>query len=400
MSKFTSLLIAILLLSISNVQAQFDTSKFGKGLNILGKDSTYKMRIGVRFQNLMTNTWTESDGNYEDLSTNILVRRARLKFDGYAFSPKLKYKMELGLTNRDIGSGNTSDFKNAPNVVLDAFLDWNFYKNFTLRFGQSKLAGNRERVISSANLQMVDRSLLNSRYNIDRDMGFHLKHHFNISNSFLIREVVSMTQGEGRNVTSGSHDGMDYTFRVEMLPFGAFKSKGDYTGADLKREPDPKLAVGLTYDINQNAVRERGQLGSFIRDDAGIDYGKDLNTFFVDLMFKYQGFSVMAEYAQKATSDEDPIVMDDMNNSIGTFFTGKGMNVQTGYLFKDNWEISLRYTNIMPDKVVSNEETQYTLGLSKYVVGHKLKVQTDVSYTEKEGSDSKLMWRLQTDIHF
>jgi len=225
MSKFTSLLIAILLLSISNVQAQFDTSKFGKGLNILGKDSTYKMRIGVRFQNLMTNTWTESDGNYEDLSTNILVRRARLKFDGYAFSPKLKYKMELGLTNRDIGSGNTSDFKNAPNVVLDAFLDWNFYKNFTLRFGQSKLAGNRERVISSANLQMVDRSLLNSRYNIDRDMGFHLKHHFNISNSFLIREVVSMTQGEGRNVTSGSHDGMDYTFRVEMLPFGAFKSK-------------------------------------------------------------------------------------------------------------------------------------------------------------------------------
>jgi len=156
----------------------------------------------------------------------------------------------------------------------------------------------------------------------------------------------------------------------------------------------------LTYDINQNAVRERGQLGSFIRDDAGIDYGKDLNTFFVDLMFKYQGFSVMAEYAQKATSDEDPIVMDDMNNSIGTFFTGKGMNVQTGYLFKDNWEISLRYTNIMPDKVVSNEETQYTLGLSKYVVGHKLKVQTDVSYTEKEGSDSKLMWRLQTDIHF
>ena len=53
-------------------------------------------------------------------------------------------------------------------------------KNFEIWFGQGKLPGNRERVISSGNLQQVDRSLLNSLFTIDRDFGFQLRHHFNI----------------------------------------------------------------------------------------------------------------------------------------------------------------------------------------------------------------------------
>ena len=40
-------------------------------------------------------------------------------------------------------------------------MKWNFYKNFELWFGQAKLPGNRERVVSSGNLQLVDRSILN-----------------------------------------------------------------------------------------------------------------------------------------------------------------------------------------------------------------------------------------------
>ena len=37
--------------------------------------------------------------------------------------------------------------------ILDAYLKWNFYKNFEIWAGQTKLRGNRERVISSQNLQ-------------------------------------------------------------------------------------------------------------------------------------------------------------------------------------------------------------------------------------------------------
>jgi phosphate-selective porin OprO/OprP len=125
----------------------------------------------------------------------MLIRGSRLKFDGFAYSPKLKYKVELGLSNRD-QSGASAYTSNAPRYILDALLKWSFSGNFVLWFGQTKLPGNRERIISSANLQQVDRSLLNSRFTIDRDMGFQLRHHFNLTDTFLVKEMFSMAQGE------------------------------------------------------------------------------------------------------------------------------------------------------------------------------------------------------------
>lgn len=58
------------------------------------------------------------------------------------------------------------------------------------------------------------------------------------------------------------------------------------------------------------------------------------------------------------------------------------MRVQAGYLLKLNWEVSGRYTNVELDKTITSkgEENQYTPGVSKYIVGHKLKVQSDIIY--------------------
>src|SRR5690606_20106056 len=106
---------------------------------------------------------------------SFLIRRARLKFDGFAYSPKLRYKIELGLSNQDI-AGASEFTGDAPRIIYDAVIMWRFYQNFELWAGQTKLPGNRERVISSANLQLIDRSLLNSTFNIDRDIGFQLRH--------------------------------------------------------------------------------------------------------------------------------------------------------------------------------------------------------------------------------
>jgi len=399
---------------VSTASAQYKTENFGKGFNIIGKDSSFHMKFGVRFQTLMTGNWNVRNDDFstvEDFSSNFLIRRSRFKFNGFILSPKLKYKMEFGLTNRDIGGGINAEHGNAPRFILDAFIDWNFYGNFSLKAGQAKLPGNRERVISSANLQFVDRSRLNSRFNIDRDIGVQLKHHFTIGKNFIVKEVVSFSQGEGRDITVGNLGGYDYTFRAEVLPFGKFKSKGDYIGASIKKEDKPKLSLGFTYDINERAVRERGQLGSFIFNEDGTYNGKTLNTVFVDLMFKYKGLSVMAEYANKQTADGDANVYDNVDNTIivGTHYTGSAFTAQAGWLFDNNIELAGRYTAVTPDIGVSNNETEYTLALSKYFVGHKLKVQTDVSYRERGfegdltpnlGRDDILFWRLQLDVHF
>ena len=388
-----------LFICMSLSSQETNAPKFGKGLfNLIGKDSSFSMNISARMQMLGTSNWDVNNG-LSNPSSSLLVRRARLKFSGFAYSPKLTYKLELGLSNRDIGKA--SSFTNeAPKYILDAVVKWNFSGNFVLWFGQTKLPGNRERVISSGDLQQVDRSLLNSRFNIDRDMGFQLRHHFNVTDKFIVKEMFSMSQGEGRNITTWNLGGHQYTTRVELLPFGKFASKGDYRGSDLKFEPAPKLALGFTYDFNNDAVKNRSNQGSYMTNDTGF-YSTNISTVFVDAMYKHKGFSVMAEYAYRDAEDAFA------KNSDGTLTgdevqVGNALNLQTGYLLSETLEISGRYTNIDWDQNITGKgnETQYTLGLSKYILGHKLKVQTDLSYLNLTGGTNELLYRLQVDIHF
>ncbi|RUA14453.1 MAG: porin [Flavobacteriia bacterium] len=383
--------------SYSQYQAE---STFGKGLfNIVGKDSSWTAKVGARMQILAVSSWGETqDRGLGNPEQNFLIRRARLKFDGFVHTPKLRYKLELGLSNRDISGG--SEFTgNTPRYILDAVVMWNFYENFELWFGQTKLPGNIERVISSADLQQVDRSLLNSKFNIDRDMGLQLRHHFKLGKKALVREKFAFSQGEGRNVTVGNQGGHQYTSRLEFLPFGKFISKGDYKGADLSREQTPKLMVGVTYDINKDAVRTRSNMGTFMQTDTGL-YKTDISTLFGDFMFKYRGFSLMGEYAHR-DADEPVAINMDGTETGDIVQVGNALNLQTGYLFKTNWEVSARYTHLELDQEITgkNPEEQYTLGLSKYIVGHKLKVQTDLSYLDVDNGMDEVMFRLQLDVH-
>jgi len=371
---YSILLIVFSLIICTQSSAQIIPAKFGKGLRINGVDSTFQLKIGFRFQSLIVADWDladEAQGFAADNDVTALIRRSRLKFDGWAYTPRLKYKLELALSNRDNGGGNNDNFGNAANIILDAHLTYNFYKNFAIRFGQGKLAGNRERVVSSANLQFVDRSRLN-------------------------KQSASVGTGEGKNHLTGYNGGFNYTYRLEFLPFGKFKSKGDYVGSSIKRESKPKLAVGLTYDNNNNAGRERGQKGSFITDSNGNITGKDLNTFFADLMFKYQGLSVMIEYADKWAPDGPRVFENEM--VIGEYYTGTGINIATGLMFKNDMEVALRYTAI--DAELATDETQYTVGFNKFFVGHKLKIQTDFTWIDRVERQNSTLFRTQVDIHF
>jgi len=400
--KLKITIVAVFLLAITSLNAQeiSDTS-FGKGLiNFVAKDSSFSVKFAPRFQVRSMSSWDHNGNQYGSPDHNFIVRRARLKFDGFAYSPKLKYKLELGLSNRDISGAN--DFnRNTPRYILDAVIMWNFSGNWELWAGQTKLPGNVERVVSSANLQLVDRSLLNSRFNIDRDLGIQLRHKTNLGGDFLMREKFAISQGEGRNVTEGNEGGLQYTARLEFLPFGTFKSKGDYSQSDLKREAKPKLMLGFTYNYNQDAARERGFAGDYmIRTDGSI-YETDQTTIFADAMFKYNGFSFMGEYAKRTADNEIATELDGLTPTGDIVLTGNALNLQAAYLFKSNYEIVGRFTTLEYEDITTALPTrQYTLGFNKFVVGHKLKVQSDISYTTLDGNDDNITFRLGFDIHF
>jgi hypothetical protein len=369
-------LIIVLCSSISNSHAQSSLDEFfGQGYVLGSKDSNNYMKISARLQSRFDGTYLDDSSSF---TKKYQFRRARIKLDGFTLSPKLAYKYEYDILNSQ---------------VLDAVLKWNFTGNFHLWIGQTKLPGNRERVISSQKLQFVDRSLLNSKFNIDRDQGVQLRHSFNMGD-MVIREAFSISKGEGRKY-KGPDQGRDYTARIELLPFGKFSSKGDYFSSDLKREATPKLAFGLTYDYNNNAVREKGQRGSILSES------RDLKAVFVDMMYKYKGISVMAEYANKTTSDGEAGIFDTTGNLIESFYTGNAINAQVGYLFKNNWELAGRFTNVNTEnQTLNNDLREYTIGVSKYIVGHSLKVQSDLSLLEEETKSDKLIFRLQVELAF
>jgi len=393
--KLNITIVAIAFLSLTSLNAQeiSDTS-FGKGLiNFVAKDSSFSVKFAPRFQVRSMSSWNYDGDQYGSPEHNFIVRRARLKFDGFAYSPKLKYKIELGLSNRDISGANQFN-RNTPRYILDAVIMWNFAGNWELWAGQTKLPGNVERVVSSANLQLIDRSLLNSRFNIDRDLGIQLRHKTNLGGSFLMREKFSVSQGEGRNVTEGNEGGLQYTARLEFLPFGTFKSKGDYFQSDLKREEKPKLMLGFTYNYNQNAVRERGFAGDYMMRTDGSLYETDQTTIFADAMFKHNGFSFMGEYAKRSADDEIATEVDGVTPTGDIVLTGNALNLQAGYLFKSNYEIAARFTTVNYESVTGAlPTTQYTLGLNKFIVGHKLKVQSDISYTTLDGNNDNITFR-------
>jgi phosphate-selective porin OprO and OprP len=394
--------IAITFVALSSLKAQeiSDTS-FGNGLiNFVAKDSSFSVKFAPRFQVRSISSWNHDGNQYVSPEHNFIVRRARLKFDGFAYSPKLKYKIELGLSNRDISGANAYN-RNTPRYILDAVIIWNFAGNWELWAGQTKLPGNVERVVSSANLQLIDRSLLNSRFNLDRDLGIQIRHKTSLGGEFLMREKFAVSQGEGRNVTEGNEGGLQYTARLEFLPFGTFKSSGDYSQSDLKREEKPKLMAGFTYNYNQDAVRERGFAGDYMIRTDGSLYETDQTTIFADAMFKYNGFSFMGEYATRTADDEIATELDGFSPTGDIVLTGNALNLQAGYLFKSNYEIVSRFTTVNYESITGALPTeQYTLGVNKFIVGHKLKVQSDISYTTLDGSENNITFRLGFDIHF
>ncbi len=368
--------------AVAQLGSQIPYFIYGKGLGITSPDSLFLMNIRFRMQNRVgLETKSATDWNAEDIEAR--VRRLRLRFDGYVYNPKLTYVLQLSFSRGDI------DFEDSgfPNIIRDAMVIYNFNKNFAVGIGQTKLPGNRQRVNSSGDLQLPDRSIVNSEFNIDRDFGIQLYYQNNIKGfHYVLRGAVS--SGEGRNFNDAgtttttnsnlSGNGLAYTGRVELLPFGEFSNNGNYFEGDLSREAKPKLSIGMGYSNNENAKRSGGQLGKFLYET------RDIETTMVDLLYKHNGWAFAAEYLKRYAFDPVTVNPNDATQEQHVF-AGHGQNYQGSYLFRNNYELTGRYSMVKPDSEIQDIEPQlkhYTIGASKYLHGHRVKLQTEFTFAQ------------------
>jgi phosphate-selective porin OprO/OprP len=352
------------------------SSKAGLGFAV--PDSSYSMNIRFRMQNRVLMN-TVSDEDFAPASWEARVRRARLSFTGHVVNPKISYYLQLSFSRGDMdwSDADASKLNTSPNVVRDAVVYYKPSKNLQFGLGQTKLPGNRQRMVSSGALQFYDRSIVNANFTTDRDFGIFMNHNFTMGKKFTVVTKLAVSNGEGRNSVIGNA-GLAYTGRVELLPFGTFTDNGDYFEGDLAREEKPKISLAGAYHFNDMAVRTAGQLGKDLMGE------RSYNLYIADFLFKFRGFALSSEYIRRDT-EGSPVVMG-TDNKARTILTGDGINTQISYCTKKMWEVALRHSLLSPHcEVISsyNEIEQYGLGLSKYVNKHKLKVQGNIFYNRE-----------------
>ncbi len=352
-------------------------TKSQKGIEFVAKDSIFSMRFQFRMQN-RAGFLTRSEDDLSAASYEFRVRRLRLKMEGFIYNPKVTYKIQLALSRGDMDwdMTQTSNVNTSVNIVRDAVVYYEPIHDLKFGFGQTKLPGNRQRVVSSGDQQFADRSIVNATFNMDRDFGFfgnYKKNYFAFA--------AALTSGEGRNSTQ-SNSGLSYTGRFELTPFGSFTGKNDYVEGDLEREVKPKLSFGASYNFNDDAVRSGGQLGRDLHSST------DLKTVSLDMLFKYHGFAVYSEFMQRDASN--PITYNADTTSLQTVYAGTGFLTQMSYLLPSNWEFALRYADVNPYRSVYNNSEfptvnlkgnkEFMFGVTKYLNGHRFKVQGNLLY--------------------
>lgn len=383
MIKNSLITLVMIFIGLNNIIAQTEVDEramisFHKGLGFNAPDSTFGLNIRLRVQSRAAFNFDENL-DIEDIEGR--VSRLRLRFDGYILSDKLTYYLQLSFSRGDQDWDNT----HIPNVVRDAMVYYRFNPKFYIGFGQGKLPGNRERIISSGQQQFYDRSIVNANYTLDRDFGL-FGYYTNKAGGINFNLKGAISTGDGRNQLK-TDNGLMYTGRIEILPLGKFKKDGDFSEGDLEFESTPKVSMAAGYSINQNAVRTRGTIGTELFEN------RDLSTFFADMVLKYKGWALSSEYIKRSSPQTAFTYNPEDSTQMAWIMKGHGLNTQLSYCMPNYWEVAMRYAFSEPDveiNQVSMRDSYYILGVNKYIRKHLTKVQASVGYRSQESYNTSV----------
>jgi len=282
--------------------------------------------------------------------------------------------------------------------LLDAWVAYHPYEFLSVTFGQKQtFVNNREMLFREDRLQFTERGLLSEQLSRSgREFGLFIESRF--GEKIGIAPQLAITSGDGRNsfgVDSRDTDlgGLKYGGRLDIYPLGYFTPGNDRYSADLKREEKLKMVVGSAFSINRGASHALGEgHGDFLLyNNNGQVSLPNYRQLYLDIMAKYQGFSLLVEYGNATASglsenyaDENAVLLLAPQQISSYLLLGNSYNAQFGYVTPKGYSLDLRYGESLPEFAnYTNNLFQgtksYTLGLTRYFKGHNLKAQTAIS---------------------
>lgn len=344
-----------------------DEKEWGYNKGFYFKTSQFEMKLSTRTQFRFTETLFDDLSASEDRG-EFTLPRTRLRLDGYAYYPWLKYKVQYDFTGQtyttatsvtvpaDDGTNpNTVSLANALGSDLrDLYLDITRNPWASVRVGQFKAPFGIQEMTSSGDQEFVDRSIASAAFAPSRQQGAML---FGTSFGKKWGYEAGAFNGNGRNKLANDNDGFLYVARLHFDPNGEYR-----LSESAVDNPDKvNWTFGVAYMLN--AADAAGDLT-----DSSIEG-------FVGL--KYRRLYVLADYyarteEEAATPDTDA---DGYVAQIGWFFV-------PGKL-----EVALRHSQFDPNtNIDDNSRNESRVGFGYYFSKHDLKFQADYGTVENEAS--------------
>ena len=395
------LLFGLNLMAQDNAEANDNALVLGKGLQFNFNKGDYQFRLGGMIQpQVGFNKDSTADATY-----SLNSRRTFFNLSGKAKKEKISFLVQ-------------TDFSLAI-PLLDAWIAYEPSKYLSLTFGQHlAIANNREMTFMETNLQFLERSLLSKQYSATgREFGLALASEINIGN-LLILPKAAVTSGDGRNSFGSSgtdYDlgGLKYAARIDVLPFGNFTEGNDKLLADLAFEAKPKLLIGAAYSHNIGATQATGEGHGdfFLYNNLGKNQLPDYRKLYYDILFKFKGISLLAEYVV-GTAKMPEIAYSDATGlnrleqtQISEFLAlGTGFNAHASYVFRKKYGIDVRYATTTREfgsneNSVIKDQQELTYGITKYVQANHLKINASLTHLTL-GSNSSLIGTLLVQLVF
>ncbi len=370
----------------NTLRAHYDQATYIESLS-----GDFKMKAEIRLQFRASSPFDDNPTSVAELdqlnSADLALNRSRLKFEGIAYRPELHYKVEY-------------DFNNA--TLLDGRLTYRLNEKVAVRLGRYKVNFNPERVRSSKDLQVVERSVVNQYFTFDRQQGFSFLGRLGKDTAFDSNYSLGVYSGDGREASNSDENFLT----VARYQWNALGGKIETSMGDLKFRQQPALnvAVSAAHNISPyTAFSSSGgeQLPGY---PAGINGEYEVQQWMLDLSYKFNGFSFVTEYHEKEISDEQ----------VNTTNKLSGMLINAGFFphvvfatLPSNLELAVRLASVDASELADNKMDEYTLAANWFFSGHRNKITFDAgSYTVDEHSNNQsdsttqLRYRLQWDISF
>lgn len=364
----------------------------GEGATISVQEGRFALTTQLRGQV----RYTLEGPDDERARHGLTIPRARLDFEAHVWGKVNALNIQLAFSPNDLGL-SSQGIEDAP--LLDFYFQQTSLRDLSLRLGLHKVPFRRERLTSSGDLELVDRSLVNRELDINRDVGltFYSSDLFGLN---LLRYWVGIFNGEGRSPTElrsvGRDGGLMYVVRAELLPMGVFSA---FSQGDLTYSHRPQLSLGAGYVFWHRAEQVRGRRGP---DHApGVWTNFQYATF--DAMFKWAGFALTGEVTYRTgeptTRLRQPPPPEDIPPvpvTVGTFLQAS-YTLQTVPL-----AVAARWSELVPlrNSWVPAIYREAGGGLTYYFAGHAFKVQLDVFRQWLAFNRGATTGRLQLEVGF